>query len=218
MNIVEFELAFPEYAFDFDEPIRDQPRVLMPAILDVLPVELTSKIAYHPGGRGRPNRNQTRAHSQCATCHRILRNDLFFTPKSLLRRNMIYSHCRECSQTLNAERYELNSDAISRRRAIIWQYLAPQCVICGFDRHHSALDMHHILGKESEVTELITYVTLVPSITSLESLLVEARRCVALCSNCHRMLHAGVVTLPNETSASRYDLVELAGKLGITKE
>ena len=209
MTVDEFCQAHPEYAFDFDKPIGSQPRVFEPVLLDDLPVELTPLQPYRPGGRGRPNPNQTLAHSQCATCERVLRNDFFYTPPSLLKRNVIYSHCRECTQRLNAERYETNAAVIRRRRNAIWHYLAPKCVLCGFDRHTSAMDLHHLDGKDAAIAELITALTLSGHVARAEALLREASQCVPLCSNCHRMLHAGVVELSDPSPSSPYHLIEL---------
>lgn len=209
MTVIEFAVIHPQYSFDFAKPIGLQMRIYEQAILDALPEELAPSHAYRGGGRGRPNLNQTLTHSQCKNCRRVLRNDFFYTPPSMIKRNGVYTHCLTCTQTQNAKRYNLNSLAIRSRRTMIWRYLAPRCALCGFDRHVSAMDMHQVGAKETEIASLITEVTLVPDAYKVERLLREASACIALCSNCHRMLHAGVIQLPQAIKPLPYHLVEL---------
>lgn len=209
MTLDQFVAAFPQYAFDFEAPMRSQERIYDSSELDNLPIELEPTRPYHAGSRGRPNPNQTRAHSQCAKCRRVLRNDFFYVPPSFRRKNMVHTNCRECAQQQNAERYSVHATIIRARRIVIWQYLAPSCAICGFSTHASALDMHHLTSKDFLIAELITAVTFTPGTRTIENLLREANKCVPLCSNCHRMLHAGVLTLPAQVSRPNYSLAAL---------
>jgi hypothetical protein len=218
MTVTEFSVNYPQYSFDFARPISLQTRIYEQSVLDTLPKELTSSHEYRGGGRGRPNLNQTLAHSQCKECRRVLRNDFFYTPPSMLRRNGIYTYCLLCAQEKNATRYDLHTLTIQNRRHIIWNYLAPRCLLCGFDRHPSAMDMHHLGAKESEIASLIIEVTLVPDSYKADRLLREASTCIALCSNCHRLLHAGVIQLPKPIKPLQYHLVELLDLLKSTTE
>lgn len=213
MTIDEFTAAFPQYTFDFGASMRAQERVYDPFVLDGLPVMLEATHPYHAGSRGRPNLNQTRTHSQCAKCKRVLRNDMFYTPASSRRRNMVHTNCRECAQRLNAERYDMQAALIRDRRIVVWQYLAPSCAICGFDTHVSALDMHHLTSKDFLIADLITAVTFTPGTRTVENLLREASKCIPLCSNCHRMFHAGVIAIPDAMQRPDYSLADLLRRL-----
>ncbi|MEZ4866443.1 MAG: hypothetical protein R3C14_34310 [Caldilineaceae bacterium] len=212
MTVIEFAECYPQYSFDFAQPISQQPRLYDAALLATLPAELTPSHAYRGGGRGRPNLNQTRTHSQCKTCRRVLRNDFFYAPPSMVKQNVVYTHCLTCAQEHNAKRYDLNSLAIRSRRIAIWRYLAPRCLICGFDQHVSAMDMHHLAAKEAketEITALITEVAYMPDAYGTERLLREVTACIPLCSNCHRMVHAGALQLPNGLRPLPYRLIDL---------
>jgi hypothetical protein len=213
MKVSEFVQLHPDTEIDFAILIRDQKRTYDPLILDQYPIVLEPDFEYRPGGRGRPNLNQTLTHSQCASCHRVLRNDMFYTLPSMAKRNLVFSHCRECNQDRNAARYELRADLIRARRMVIWQYLAPRCAICGFDKHISAMDMHHQEQKEGQIAELITHVTFTLSFAKIEALFREAAKCIPLCSNCHRMLHANVVTIPLDFKHRVFRIAELLGQL-----
>jgi hypothetical protein len=109
----------------------------------------------------------------------------------------------------NAHQYAERADRIAERRDMIWRFLAPSCAICGFDRHPSAMDMHHLGEKEAEIATLITDLAFVPKIHRAERLLRESSRCIPLCSNCHRMLHAGAHALPPDYQRPSYTLAEL---------
>jgi hypothetical protein len=213
LKISEFAQKYPEYAFDFSQSIREQRRIYEGAQLDRLPTELEADGPYHPGGRGRPNNNQTLAHSQCATCLRVLRNDFFYSPPSMIQRNIVFPHCRECNQQHNAQRYDTRAEIIRARRVVIWQYIAPCCAVCGFNEHISAMDMHHLDYKESQVADLITRITLAVDPGKVEALLREASKCVPLCSNCHRMVHAQAISLPAHLPSSNYNIAELLTRL-----
>ena len=186
--------------------MKYQRRVYDPDVLSALPVSLLAVYPYTKGGRGRPNRNQTRTHSQCATCLRVLRNDQFFFSEAMIEKNSVSTHCKECAKTINAERYASKADLISERRAIVWGYIATACVYCGFDKHSSAIDMHHVSGDKTEqIATLITNLTFQPKHKYAIQLINEASKCIPLCANCHRMFHAGVISLEKCCSPRQYD-------------
>jgi hypothetical protein len=96
---------------------------------------------------------------------------------------------------------------------VIWQYLAPQCASCGFDRHMSAMDLHHLEQKEGQISELITHVAFTLNFARIEALFREAAKCIPLCSNCHRMLHANAITIPLDFKRRVFRIAELLGQL-----
>lgn len=213
MTVDDFAREHAELAFDFEQPIRDQPRIYDADELGHLPAELAPVHAYRAGSRGRPNLNQTRSHSQCKGCSRVLRNDRFYTPASQRARNLVFTYCIECTQALNAGQYDERAATVAGRRNLIWRYLAPSCVLCGFDTHPSAIDLHHRQDKDALITDLVTQMAFAPTGQHGEALLREARRCVVLCSNCHRMLHAGVLSLPANLAPADYHLKDLLSLL-----
>jgi hypothetical protein len=213
MNIIQFGNTYPQFVFDFEQAIGAQARIFEDAVLEALPVALDANFAYRSGGRGRPNRNQTRTHSQCATCKRVLRNDQFYTPPSMMRRNVVYSHCKTCAQTANAERYTVATTLEEARRNAIWSYLAPRCAHCGFDQHPSAMDLHLPKGQETHISALITELAAAPDAFKAEILLHEAKAAMPLCSNCHRMVHAGVIQISPAAPTRAFNLVDLLATL-----
>jgi len=78
-------------------------------------------------------------------------------------------------------------------------------MICGYDRCSGALDFHHIDPKEKEFGLSVKRLT-----RSWEKMKKELDKCVLICANCHREVHAGITQLPKET------LVEKRGEFGET--
>ena len=83
------------------------------------------------------------------------------------------------------KRWERNFRATQRRtelkeRAVA--YLGGKCKLCPYDRCLAALEFHHPGQKDFEIS----------SKSSWEAIVPELDKCVLLCSNCHREVHAGL--------------------------
>ena len=81
----------------------------------------------------------------------------------------------------------LRQDKSNRRnrklRAI--EYKGGKCVRCGYSDFAAALDFHHVVnGSKSFSISNSTY-------KSWDKIRPELDKCILLCSNCHRGLHAG---------------------------
>ena len=61
------------------------------------------------------------------------------------------------------------------------------CAICGYSKCQAALEFHHLdpRVKEGKVADLIGN-------RSYSRARIEAKKCVLLCANCHREVHAGL--------------------------
>lgn len=79
-----------------------------------------------------------------------------------------------------------------------------KCVQCWYDKCQSALEFHHLDPSEKDFS-----VTGSANTKSLRLLLDEVKKCVMLCSNCHREVHAGLID-PTELADKQFFDVELA--------
>lgn len=68
-----------------------------------------------------------------------------------------------------------------------------KCQICGYDKTSFAFDFHHLDPSAKDST--ISMFMVRPR--KWEVIKEEASKCVLLCSNCHRELHAGATALPS---------------------
>lgn len=60
-----------------------------------------------------------------------------------------------------------------------------KCKLCGYNRCLDALDFHHI-DENNKIDNVSTLL----HTTSFEVALNEAKKCILICSNCHRELHS----------------------------
>lgn len=81
--------------------------------------------------------------------------------------------------------------ANTKRKLVI--ALGGKCVICGYIGHNEVFDLHHLDPEKKD----FAFGQIIANPTAWEKLIVEAKKCVLLCANCHRLYHAGRVQLPD---------------------
>jgi len=66
-------------------------------------------------------------------------------------------------------------------------------MICGYSKYAGALDFHHLDEKNKSFDLSTRGLT-----RSWVKTKAETDKCILVCANCHRELHAGLVQLPIE--------------------
>ncbi len=91
----------------------------------------------------------------------------------------------------NHEQYSAYQQAHRARRTLWFQSVKDplSCVVCG-ESANFCLDFHH-----RDSSEKLFGVGPHVSWGTQESILAEIEKCVVLCANCHRKVHAGVISL-----------------------
>ena len=91
-----------------------------------------------------------------------------------------------------ADRAEYLKAAVIKRRKTVKQKLVKYkggiCVLCGYDKCVDALDLHHVDPKTKEFGISSGGLT-----RGWEKVVAEADKCILVCANCHREIHAGIV-------------------------
>jgi hypothetical protein len=64
------------------------------------------------------------------------------------------------------------------------------------------MDMHHLGDAEELISKLVAQFASSPSPGNARKLAAEVARCIPLCSNCHRLLHADIIELDVSPSTS----------------
>ena len=61
------------------------------------------------------------------------------------------------------------------------------CICCGYNKCIRALEFHHLSSeaKDSTISNMMVHPR------KLETLMEEAKKCILVCANCHREIHAG---------------------------
>jgi 5-methylcytosine-specific restriction endonuclease McrA len=93
------------------------------------------------------------------------------------------------------DRREYLIEAVKKRRKrlkeMAVQYKGGKCGICGYNKCIEALEFHHLKGKDFGLSSR--------GITrSWRKVKNEIDKCILLCANCHREIHAGILQLPPE--------------------
>lgn len=135
----------------------------------------------------------------CPHCGRNLPyNSFTFKDKTHTK---LSSWCKNCQKektkeirASNIEKYrskdrENKNNAYKKKRSIINSYKEGGCVVCG-EKELVCLDFHHInpsdknfdIGKQFHIK-------------ATETIIKEISKCVVLCANCHRKVHAGIIKL-----------------------
>lgn len=138
---------------------------------------------------------------KCRGCEQDLPISEFYKEgKTSAGKQKFSARCCKCydihaSQTYtsskqHAEKKQLARDIINNAKT--------QCEVCGYNRCSEALDFHHInpADKLFEIADANTqFWKRSKNGITLEDLEAEIKKCVVLCSNCHREHHAGVLNL-----------------------
>ena len=88
-----------------------------------------------------------------------------------------------------ADRREANKASVIKRRRqnklLLVEYKGGKCERCGYNKCISALEFHHLDPSTKEFG-------LTGNTNGIERQKKEADKCILLCANCHRELHAGL--------------------------
>lgn len=133
----------------------------------------------------------------CCTCKESKDEESFYR-FAKNKRTGRQAQCKECNK--KAVRDRLTGDVLEKRLAEnkarrnqlvdrMREYKRERgCACCG-ETEPVCLDFHHPNDdKEGTPAVLIN--------RSWQAFLTEALKCVVLCSNCHRKVHAGIIVLP----------------------
>ena len=97
-------------------------------------------------------------------------------------------YCRACLYAYQAERWR------SRKKKAI-ELMGGKCGRCGYCRNYSALEFHHLDPSQKD------FDFNVGRRRSWDKLVVELKKCVLLCSNCHREEHHPETAMNGEVYA-----------------
>jgi 5-methylcytosine-specific restriction endonuclease McrA len=120
---------------------------------------------------------------KCTQCGEEKPSTEFYI-KSDKGKKTIGSACKVCA----------SGKTVARYKSYKLGYLALKggcCQACGFDRYEGALEFHHIdpATKDDAIAKMMRH-------PSSPKILAELEKCILVCSNCHRMIHAEIIECP----------------------
>lgn len=118
---------------------------------------------------------------QCTVCGEIKDVSDFHNQKNFTK---LRANCKDCERERRLKMVATRKnlvDGIKEERGCCFCCVAEACV----------LDFHHINPSEKsrDVAEMVK------NVANIEKILAEINKCVVICSNCHRRLHAGKISL-----------------------
>ena len=92
-----------------------------------------------------------------------------------------FTECKKCRSKYNETKLLQN-----KQKSV--EYLGGKCVCCRYNKYPCSLDFHHVdpTQKDKNFSTKLHW--------SWERLKEELKKCVLLCSNCHRAFHSGYIT------------------------
>lgn len=107
----------------------------------------------------------------------------------------MYSRCHPCrTKDQREQRAKARHKRLSTRnvKSMLLQQYGSKCERCGYNEFESALDFHHKnpRDKDSSVSRLISIYAKHQTENNTDQLQAEISKCIILCANCHRALHA----------------------------
>lgn len=92
------------------------------------------------------------------------------------------------------EKKKKRSEAVKKRRDKVKimsiEYMGSKCECCGYDKCNSALEFHHKDPNKKDFGISSKGYT-----RSWEKVKEELDKCIMVCSNCHREIHAGLIVI-----------------------
>lgn len=98
-----------------------------------------------------------------------------------------YTYCKKC---MNSKRVQYFKDM--KTKSV--KYMGGKCSICGYNKCQDALEFHH-KNPDKKDFSISSHRG-----TNFDKIKKELDKCIMLCSNCHREVHAGLHTQPEPSS------------------
>lgn len=139
----------------------------------------------------------------CKTCNKEFPNSMvingekkeFYTRKNCLECVPFGSHTKTKSSKIKRTEKEIKFNrvkAVQKRRKLIKEnaveYKGGCCEICGYNKYYGALEFHHLNPEEKDFS-----IGQKGYCRSWESVKNELDKCICVCSNCHKEIHAGII-------------------------
>lgn len=102
----------------------------------------------------------------------------------------------------------------SNTKARIVEAMGGCCQICNYNKCNNALELHHIDPTQKE----LSFSKIRANPISWEKIVVELKKSVLLCSNCHKEVHAGVTNLPETYATFNTDFTDYNKSITVHRE
>ena len=123
---------------------------------------------------------------RCPRCEQTLSLSKFYNRRSHIGTS---PYCRKCTSDQTVERTRL-----IKERSIT--YKGGRCLFCGYDRCVAALEFHHLDSAQKDFSISTC------KFADFKRIMVELDKCILVCLNCHREIHAGLIIVSDFSIAN----------------
>jgi uncharacterized Zn ribbon protein len=131
---------------------------------------------------------------RCPRCDNDLSEDKF--SKNRNRKDGLQVYCKECRKKIDKKSYnnsqrrrdkirQSEKNRIEKIKKMIRRIKLKGCSKCS-EKEPCAIDFHHITDKKSDIASGINRYSII-------AIREELRKCIIVCANCHRKIHAGII-------------------------
>ena len=103
-----------------------------------------------------------------------------------------------------SRRSEITKRWRERTKKRVIEAMGGKCVICGYDKCHKSLCLHHLDPSQKELSFGKSF----SNPTAWKTLVSELRKCVLVCANCHGEIHYGTTDIPDDAARFNEDFIE----------
>ena len=133
---------------------------------------------------------------KCKECGRLLPVSMFHKSNTVVRGYQ--SKCKECFKEWRKKYHKIHPElppcGVSKRKQWYYDIKAQMsCLLCG-ESETVCLEFHHIYPK-NKVAGVHKMVNAGKDHYTKKEILEEMKKCVVLCSNCHKKVHAGILAI-----------------------
>ena len=147
---------------------------------------------YHR--RGRPATDKV-----CNQCKK--RKELSHFEKGTKSHN-----CNECREENRIRKNKRTAERLRQNKAKKIDIHKTPCIICGWFDFMAGIDFHHVHPAQK------SFGIAVNPCKSKEEIAQEVKKCVCLCSNCHRGVHSGDLRLEKYINVEDYHIKQCSAR------
>ena len=130
---------------------------------------------------------------ECVICKKVLPETEFYKPYESRGKICIRKSCGKCCR-------EERKNSSRNKKQMLLSLAGGKCNVCGYDKCSTALEFHHIDPSTKDPS--YSGMTRLP----LKKAFLEIKKCVLLCANCHREVHAGYIDLDKQNISNLQEL------------
>ena len=164
---------------------------------------------------------------KCKLCGEIIKVRTIVDGK--MRNFQRRKYCLKCSPfgSGNTRKIEIPKCSVENRKkrksdkSIRWQKKARKerkntlisifggkCQICGYNRCHKSFDFHHVDPSKKD-----SAISAFGLLSKWKKIVQEMKKCILVCSNCHREIHANFISQKLVEDIYKNNLIDISKKL-----